>query len=798
MPRFTMPEVVGVAMSQRDIANIVQKSIQDMADGLGFSRMAALSYVPTEAMLRGVSTAGYEDENIRSLYIPVADFPIAERAIRTREIQIIAGDSNGLPDYLSSALTGDIAITPLILGDRVLAVLVGQLKQGLPVGSSQWREHITEVSGRAALMVELERIAAAYQDELRLRLANRAVAAAMLEGRPLSEIAELITEFISQRLREDRIALFLRDENGNSKPVVLRNVSKDYGEAITRLPRTNGYLTRAFSTGLPYYVREVQVNEKISPDLRALFVSEGITSFLVSQLQHEDTVRGLLVLFPERQREFTPVEMAVFQSFSDLSTLAVLMTQQFEQLRDMATSEERHRLAREMHDTVAQALTAVVMQVETAQTCLESGDIDTVRNMLDSASIQTRKALDDTRRAVQGLSPPTLERLTLAETIALETAQFAESEGIETPFIQNGEEHPLSSEQRLALLRISQEALNNARKHARARRVRVGLQYNPDNVVLIVEDDGVGFDNTHRETSDTTGGYGLFGMNERARLLGGEVQIQSTPNWGTRIQVLLPYQLAASSVEIVTAHPNIDAQLNENERSINSNIVSTDSELIRIIIADDHQVVRQGIRMTLETDPQNQVIAEASNGEEAIALAKQHRPDVIMLDIQMPIMDGIETLRRLQTELPELPVIILTTFPEERLITEALSAGAKGFLLKDARAADLLAGVRAAHRGEALLSPAVTRHIAALTSRQPSRSENENGPTINERERDVLLLISQGARNKEIATQLQITVSTVEKHVANIFNKLTVSNRAEAVRTAIDFGLLPKDGRSLK
>src|SRR5205085_721783 len=154
------------------------------------------------------------------------------------------------------------------------------------------------------------------------------------------------------------------------------------------------------------------------------------------------------------------------------------------------------------------------LHVETAETYLAQGDYETVRSLLESAQVQSRKALEDTRRAVQGLAPLTLEGQSPTQALAEEVRQFSEEMNIEAPFIVTGEEQPLTPEQRLAVLRIAQEALNNARKHARAQRVRVGLQYGQDQVVLIIEDDGVGFDATAASARGSNGGYGLFGMNE--------------------------------------------------------------------------------------------------------------------------------------------------------------------------------------------------------------------------------------------------------------------------------------------
>lgn len=796
LPDFALPDVVGVSMSPEDRSRVIQSSLEEMAEGLHCTRLLALSYVPRERLVRGVGSVGLEGESIRGLLVPLAEFPLAERALRTNQILTLPNGST-LAARIADLFPEETVVVPLALGGRPLAVLIGLLAPNIAARSASWQDRAKEIAARASLVVELERVSAAYQAEVDLRQSRRILTAAILENRPLSEVAEMIVQIVSERLRVERGALFVRNEYGRFIPAALQNISTEYAQRIMRLPRPGPVMTRAIATGLPYFARNVQEDAQFEADARALFRREGITSILIAALHYGDTYTGALALYPQEHREFTPAELAVFQSFTDQATMAVAITNLLQQQRDMAAIEERNRLAREMHDTVAQSLAALVLQLETAQTQLESGDLESVQEMLAAARIQAKKGLEDTRRAVQGLSPMALERLTPAEAIEEEARRFETEESIPTPFILSGEEQPLLPEQGLALLRIAQEALTNARKYAQAQRVRVGLQYGPERVTLLIEDDGVGFDPAALPNPEGGSGYGLFGMNERMRLLDGALQIDSTPGWGTRIRATLPYHPSSEWQPPVpsVSLPRVETPPPLPSFSPKPPVSTPETSLLRVLVVDDHAVMRQGVRSMLEASGEIEVIGEARDGAEAVTEALRLRPDVILMDLQMPGVDGLEGLRRLQVQLPETPVVILTTFQTQEAVSEALSAGARGFLLKDAEPSDLLAAIRAARRGEALLAPSVTNSLAALASGQGARSDAE---TLNERELEVLQLVAQGARNKEIATRLFIVPRTVEYHLANIFAKLGVSNRTEASRVALERGLIVPVPRGIK
>ncbi|GIJ56727.1 response regulator [Virgisporangium aurantiacum] len=213
---------------------------------------------------------------------------------------------------------------------------------------------------------------------------------------------------------------------------------------------------------------------------------------------------------------------------------------------------------------------------------------------------------------------------------------------------------------------------------------------------------------------------------------------------------------------------------------------------IKVLIADDQALVRAGFRMIIEAREDLAVVGEAGDGEQAIRLAAQTRPDVVLMDVRMPGLDGVAATARL-TATPDGPrIIILTTYDLEEPMYAALRAGASGFLLKDVRPADLVEAIRVVARGDALLAPAVTRRLLdryLALDRAPSAPAGSLAQ-LTDREREVLALLARGAANAEIATQLVVTEATVKTHVSAILRKLGVRDRVQAVVLAYDLGLV--------
>ena len=210
---------------------------------------------------------------------------------------------------------------------------------------------------------------------------------------------------------------------------------------------------------------------------------------------------------------------------------------------------------------------------------------------------------------------------------------------------------------------------------------------------------------------------------------------------------------------------------------------------IRILIADDHTLFRGGLKALLASLPDAEIVGEASNGEEAIALAAQLQPDVVLMDIQMPGVNGIEATRRILETSPHVGVLMLTMFEDDDSVFAAMRAGARGYILKGAGQADLTRAIQAVGSGEALFAPGVAQRLLAYLGTPRGRAQEHIFPELTEREREVLNLIAAGNNNATIANKLVLSPKTVRNHISNIFSKLQVADRAEAIIRAREAGM---------
>ncbi len=207
----------------------------------------------------------------------------------------------------------------------------------------------------------------------------------------------------------------------------------------------------------------------------------------------------------------------------------------------------------------------------------------------------------------------------------------------------------------------------------------------------------------------------------------------------------------------------------------------------RILIADDHQIVRDGLRLILETEPEFTVVGEAEDGDAAVRLAKALVPDVILMDLRMPGIDGIQAISRIRQDVPQSEIVILTMYADDELMIEGFRLGARGYLLKDTDRARLFSAIRAASRGDTLLQSEVVERVLA----QRGHAQKRRDPTVlTERERQILGAIIEGEQSKAIGTRFGITERTVKAHLARIYAKLGVTTRAGAVREALRRGLV--------
>ena len=213
---------------------------------------------------------------------------------------------------------------------------------------------------------------------------------------------------------------------------------------------------------------------------------------------------------------------------------------------------------------------------------------------------------------------------------------------------------------------------------------------------------------------------------------------------------------------------------------------------VRVLICDDQPLVRAGVRTLLSTQPDIEIVGDATDGAAAIAAAGRLRPDVVLMDIRMPGTDGITATSRITAGERAARVLVLTTYDQDEYVFDALAAGASGFLLKDARPEDLISGIRSVAAGDALLAPSVTRRLIGLFAHDRPTRPRRGDDLLTSREREVLRLVARGLSNMDIATTLHISDHTVKTHVANLLNKLELRDRVHAVIFAYEHGVIDR------
>ncbi len=436
--------------------------------------------------------------------------------------------------------------------------------------------------------------------------------------------------------------------------------------------------------------------------------------------------------------------------------------------RDLGAAEERNRLAAEIHDTLAQSLLALTFHLRSARG-LVSAAPDRAVSELQEAEERTRAALDEARRSVWNLGPASLEAGTLVQALQGELSASGRN-GLPGTLVVSGNPRPLHAETQLALFRIAQEALANSRKHARASDAQLSLEYGKSGLTLTIADDGIGFDveAERRRPRRTESGYGLISMKDRIDRIGGTFTIDgSHPAGGTRVIATAPYEPGPRAMASPTVAP-----------------VTT--KTISVVVADDHPATRAGIASILNGQEGITVVATASDGEEALSLVEMLQPDVLMIDLRMPKLSGVEAIARLNKLDVKTRAVAVTTFAQDELVYQAMRAGARGYLLKDASAEDLVNAIRVIHAGGTLLAPVVAGKLAVGFAATDQ---------LTGREREVLGLLARGLSDKEIAQELGTSPRTSSFHVANVIAKLGAQNRAEVVRVAYERGLLD-EGRA--
>jgi two-component system, NarL family, response regulator LiaR len=421
-----------------------------------------------------------------------------------------------------------------------------------------------------------------------------------------------------------------------------------------------------------------------------------------------------------------------------------------ERIMDVAVHDERTRVARELHDTVAQTLYSISLGASRVLTLLERNETAHLQDIVEDLLHQANVGQTELRALLYNVRSDDKYQLRGRFTGALASlATGLEARAGCQVRLSLADEPDIAPATKATLVRIVREALHNIAKHARATLVDLVLEVGPAEVMLLVADDGGGFD----PSEAYPGHFGLQLMREHAMVIGGTLEVVSAPGRGTQVRVRVTRR--------------------------------RDNGRIRILIADDHEIVRQGLRAFLDLDSALEVVGEAANGAEAVRVAHRLRPDVVLMDLVMPELDGIAATEVIRRELPDTNVVVLTSVLEDASVVGAVRAGAVGYLLKDTGAPDLRQAIKAAAAGQVQISPrAATRLVRKVVA--PERLD-----ALSQREVEVLRLLARGSANKQIARGLGIAEKTVKTHVSSILGKLGVQSRTQAALYAGRVGLVP-------
>jgi DNA-binding NarL/FixJ family response regulator len=462
----------------------------------------------------------------------------------------------------------------------------------------------------------------------------------------------------------------------------------------------------------------------------------------------------------DERRVFGPDDAELLELFARHAAIALATAQMHETAEERARAEaaaaERDRLLGEVHDSLTQRLVSIRVYLEAA----ERDATGVVADQLREAGTAARDALAETRLTLLGLASSPLNGQTLDAALRSEAAWAQSIGGLEVRYVSAGT--PAAMEQSLAygVLRVAREALTNIVRHAQARSVRLGLMYEPTAVTLLVQDDGQGFDPKAEWQGDR---FGLRALSERARVLGATVDVDSLAGWGTRIRARFPYRLDEEQ-----AAPRL-----------------------RVLIAAARPLLRAGIaRLLSATDPGLEVVGEAATADQALTACSDLRPDVVLADLGLtsdgpaggppaaPGHPGGDLTSLLLGRHPRLAVVGLCEVGDEKLVASAMRAGARGCVDTGADGPELARAVIAAGRGQAILSgPVLARLHRGL-------QDDEAGPTLTERERQVRSLMEQGLPDKLIAERLVLSIKTVEKHAGSVLRKTGARNRTELAALA--------------
>jgi DNA-binding NarL/FixJ family response regulator/signal transduction histidine kinase len=669
---------------------------------------------------------------------------------------------------------------PIMLGDgRAYGTLCAHDRRVLDLGQPEIDAMRILTRIIASQIERDEALQRAAESARNLAAQNQELSSALQQLDALREVVESISseldlEALLERVVASAVTLLdgyagaislIGDDLDAPRRLVITHNLDAMGAAGRNAPARAGLMGEVIARGEPVIIE--RYDELTLPLTDAVFHELG--PWIAVPVWWQEAIIGTFgVAANAAERHFGERDVELLALLAKHAAVAIENARLFAASRGLGVAEERNRLAREIHDTLAQSLLTLTFQLRAARGLMAS-EPERAGHELLRAEANARAALEEARRSVWNLGPAALETGSLVEALQGETDP--RRVGMPCRLVVSGTPRPLAADVQLALLRVAQEAIANARKHARCAWIEVRLEFRDEGVALAIADDGQGFDPTRvgREATPS-GGFGLSSMTERLRQLGGRLDIASGPGngTGTTVAATIPYP-------VTTPEPHVEA-------GTTAGAAPAPAETrFRVVVVDDHPAIRAGLAALLDAEPDIAVVGEAGDGEEGLRMVAALQPEVALVDLRLPKLGGVETIARLARLRLPTRTLVVTSFAQDELVLQALRAGAQGYLLKDASAAELAAAVRAVGTSGSYLTPSIAGKLATSLTQQER---------LTPRERDVLHLIGQGLADKEIAVELGTSAKTTQFHVANLLDKLGAQNRTDAVRIAYARGLL--------
>ncbi len=427
-----------------------------------------------------------------------------------------------------------------------------------------------------------------------------------------------------------------------------------------------------------------------------------------------------------------------------------VLEQYMSQIERITLAEERNRLSSELHDTVGHAYTSIIMGMETLRTELAT---EMGIQRLDSLLEMGRKSIEDVRGYLHQMDSP-CQSPSLIQSLQNLGAEFQEHAQVNVSFRIFGEEYELSRQAKIAFIRCLQESLTNAVRHGQGTEIIVSLQFEQQYTRLEVQDNGKG-------NVEWQEGFGMNAMKERAMNLQGQLSVYTKPEEGMLVTCTIPRQ-----TEIKDG-------------------------LIRLLIVDDQPFVRESLRTLLDRYEDLNVVGLAEDGNQAIDLCGRLQPHVILMDLDMQHMDGVEATKKIKQQWPHIRVLIFTTFQDTEQALESLRNGADGFLLKSIETLELANTIRLIHKGGTLIDQGMSHKIFEKFDVQKETPQSKaTAYELTAREIEILQLVAKGLRYTTIASRLYLSSGTVRNYASTAYTKLGVRNKEEAVQKALEIGII--------